>query len=708
MSSKSFFITIGILMICLHQFSGTVYGSPYQLNLKKMFESVGELRAKKDGLTSFSPPDEDVIELEHLKNSPLDMASLSFDNKNSDDQNNGAGDNTGNVGIGVNDNDRINTDGSPSGSINSDGRGSGNNGKVNSITNTSVNNNMRDSGGRSGVGSNSAFETAFDSILDEQIQLENLPSLEKQLEAEAEKDKIQTATSQPEREEEMIVQHRPPHMPYPITPPDVNLPINVQQHQDSQIVEQTIPTDVNVPSAPPKSYHGAARLAFGQHPEVLATTTTTTTKTTTSVPSIIQSILSAVSADLGISSKINEKHDNDFSHTTAETVVNSPIEVPSSIKMASSEQPPVHHQPLHPGHAINEIRTTETTNHNNNHQTKSSINNEEQIQQPSESIITKDNETPTDPIVAELEAAKTNVQRRSVNRIQPKSAESLLRNSESSFDMAQYVFWTGDEAGVARAVEEFIQQGLMSRESALKFLKEIRMGIEYLQKSYANRVIPDQKKRESSASTVKNPLNSQIETGSSLSSSMDFTSMPFKHNMNHHENQNYRLEQQLEQHSDQQGIIDQENVQPNGLNLQRTLDHLPSLIRLQEANSNSIHNKENADYDEMTGRAKIAEFLYAEYSLEEVVYQLAKVMFAQSLTHGSEQAQRALQRLTNFLESEGEQGIISPTLQKKILDVLLAALSDTLTDHPELLATARAKLGHTFLPSENNLDSLRH
>ncbi|XP_055379633.1 uncharacterized protein LOC129610858 isoform X2 [Condylostylus longicornis] len=540
MSSKSFFITIGILMICLHQFSGTVYGSPYQLNLKKMFESVGELRAKKDGLTSFSPPDEDVIELEHLKNSPLDMASLSFDNKNSDDQNNGAGDNTGNVGIGVNDNDRINTDGSPSGSINSDGRGSGNNGKVNSITNTSVNNNMRDSGGRSGVGSNSAFETAFDSILDEQIQLENLPSLEKQLEAEAEKDKIQTATSQPEREEEMIVQHRPPHMPYPITPPDVNLPINVQQHQDSQIVEQTIPTDVNVPSAPPKS------------------------------------------------------------------------------------------------------------------------------------------------------------------------AESLLRNSESSFDMAQYVFWTGDEAGVARAVEEFIQQGLMSRESALKFLKEIRMGIEYLQKSYANRVIPDQKKRESSASTVKNPLNSQIETGSSLSSSMDFTSMPFKHNMNHHENQNYRLEQQLEQHSDQQGIIDQENVQPNGLNLQRTLDHLPSLIRLQEANSNSIHNKENADYDEMTGRAKIAEFLYAEYSLEEVVYQLAKVMFAQSLTHGSEQAQRALQRLTNFLESEGEQGIISPTLQKKILDVLLAALSDTLTDHPELLATARAKLGHTFLPSENNLDSLRH
>lgn len=44
------------------------------------------------------------------------------------------------------------------------------------------------------------------------------------------------------------------------------------------------------------------------------------------------------------------------------------------------------------------------------------------------------------------------------------TAESLLRHGNgqySSFDMAQYVFWTGDEAGVARAVEELIQQDLV-------------------------------------------------------------------------------------------------------------------------------------------------------------------------------------------------------------------------------------------------------
>lgn len=58
----------------------------------------------------------------------------------------------------------------------------------------------------------------------------------------------------------------------------------------------------------------------------------------------------------------------------------------------------------------------------------------------------------------------------------------------SSLDMAQYVFWTGDEEGVARAVEEFIQKGLMSRDNAIKLLREISMGIEYLENSYSNRV----------------------------------------------------------------------------------------------------------------------------------------------------------------------------------------------------------------------------
>lgn len=63
----------------------------------------------------------------------------------------------------------------------------------------------------------------------------------------------------------------------------------------------------------------------------------------------------------------------------------------------------------------------------------------------------------------------------------------------------------------------------------------------------------------------------------------------------------------------------------------------------------------------------MADFLYTEYSLEEVIYQLAKLMFTQSLTHGSAEAQQSLQKFTNFLEAEASQGHISRALEKKVL-----------------------------------------
>lgn len=51
-------------------------------------------------------------------------------------------------------------------------------------------------------------------------------------------------------------------------------------------------------------------------------------------------------------------------------------------------------------------------------------------------------------------------------------------------------------------------------------------------------------------------------------------------------------------------------------------------------------------------------------------------MFTQSLTKGSEQAHLSLQRLTSFLEAEGESGQISSQLQKKILGMFTSILID--------------------------------
>lgn len=67
------------------------------------------------------------------------------------------------------------------------------------------------------------------------------------------------------------------------------------------------------------------------------------------------------------------------------------------------------------------------------------------------------------------------------------NAGSMLRHLNgkySAYDMSQYIFWTGDEDGVAKAVEELIEEGLMSRENAIEFLNDIRLGIDYLENTY--------------------------------------------------------------------------------------------------------------------------------------------------------------------------------------------------------------------------------
>lgn len=60
-----------------------------------------------------------------------------------------------------------------------------------------------------------------------------------------------------------------------------------------------------------------------------------------------------------------------------------------------------------------------------------------------------------------------------------------LNGKYSAYDMSQYIFWTGDEEGVAKAVQELIDEGLMSRENAIEFLNDIRLGIDYLENTYS-------------------------------------------------------------------------------------------------------------------------------------------------------------------------------------------------------------------------------
>lgn len=75
-----------------------------------------------------------------------------------------------------------------------------------------------------------------------------------------------------------------------------------------------------------------------------------------------------------------------------------------------------------------------------------------------------------------------------------------------------------------------------------------------------------------------------------------------------------------------------------------------------------------------------------EDTLQHVIYQLAKDMFKYSLTFGDQSAKESLAELITFLEMEVENKQISPFVKKKILDIISAALIDSLKEYPELIS----------------------
>lgn len=50
--------------------------------------------------------------------------------------------------------------------------------------------------------------------------------------------------------------------------------------------------------------------------------------------------------------------------------------------------------------------------------------------------------------------------------------------------MAEYIFWTGDEKSVALTIEEFLTEGLMSRQEAINFLQSIKLNLDIMQTRY--------------------------------------------------------------------------------------------------------------------------------------------------------------------------------------------------------------------------------
>ncbi|XP_013200206.2 uncharacterized protein LOC106142841 isoform X1 [Amyelois transitella] len=253
----------------------------------------------------------------------------------------------------------------------------------------------------------------------------------------------------------------------------------------------------------------------------------------------------------------------------------------------------------------------------------------------------------------------------------------------SPLDMAEYVFWTGDERGVTTAIEDFLQEGLMTKEEAIAFLQEIKFNIEYLRAHYSQnlKAVEESVQQEK----LRNMLMEQANAKEyQYRNPVSLQSFPFGNSpdiIRTIANKNWELSNNL---SPIPILPVTSDVRPEPM--KRTYDPMlqTNIISTSDYDRDGQIITEE-EYEEMMDKLKAADTLYTEYTLEEIIYQLAKMMFSQSLSRDPASARAATQRFMAFLELEAERGQLSRTIEKKVLDVMIAALTDTIGDHPELL-----------------------
>ncbi|KAJ2951988.1 hypothetical protein O0L34_g4251 [Tuta absoluta] len=255
----------------------------------------------------------------------------------------------------------------------------------------------------------------------------------------------------------------------------------------------------------------------------------------------------------------------------------------------------------------------------------------------------------------------------------------------SPLDMAEYVFWTGDEQGVTAAIEEFLQEGMMSKEEAIAFLQEIKFNIDYLRAHFAQRAA-EENAQQNAAEKLKTMLLEQANAREYQNQYRNpaLQSFPFGNSpdiIRAIASKNWEMSNNL---SPYPSLPVSSELRPEPV--KRTFDPMlqSNIIGTSDYDRDGPIITEE-EYEEMMEKLKAADTLYTEYTLEEIIYQLAKMMFSQSLSRDPASARAATQRFMAFLELEAERGQLSRTIEKKVLDVMIAALTDTIGDHPELL-----------------------
>lgn len=326
------------------------------------------------------------------------------------------------------------------------------------------------------------------------------------------------------------------------------------------------------------------------------------------------------------------------------------------------------------------------------------------------------------------------------------NAEEPDRTDYTPTDLAEYILRTGDEEGVAMAVEELLRQGMMTREEAIVYLQDVKAEMNYI-RAQQEKLRKIQELREAINMKKKDEFKAQRRLGEALGtremehppkvpaaakSSQKASQAPnskvaaatekakspaakpaASKEATHQggsskaggsskvtdassgsaaakassagEEKNKASVAQHQTSASSSGTEAQKRggerlMLPGGLAPSKmSVLELERLGEEQRARS----AQQQAEDDVMGALKKLrGSSLYDEYTLEEIIYWLAKDMFAHSIVRGDQSAEEALARFANFVETEVSQNKLSGEVEKKVLDIMLAALVDMLREFP--------------------------
>lgn len=285
----------------------------------------------------------------------------------------------------------------------------------------------------------------------------------------------------------------------------------------------------------------------------------------------------------------------------------------------------------------------------------------------------------------------------------PWNAEEQDRSDYTPTDLAEYILRTGDEEGVAIAVEELLRQGMMSREEAIVYLQDVKAEMNYI-RAQQEKLRKIQELREAISMKKKDELKAQHRLGEGFGLREHPPKAPTK------APQKAPQAGLAEKSSSTKAAASKEVAPQSSAPAAKENKAVPPAAHATDAakkskaarvdSSGSEAQKREAAANNKLGvlerlgeeqRQQEADGLlrrlrgpspYDEYTLEEIIYWLAKDMFAHSIVKGDQSAEEALARFANFVETEVSQNKLSGEVEKKVLDIMLAALVDILREFP--------------------------